>query len=188
MLPKNSFEKPRWALFWTRKNILLRSSAKELFTVWFFPEFNASTSCIWIPPSSLPARISSKNKDEIPLPKNQEKCLREKTRQLASAYVRASSARVRNSAFSARWAKPALAPQALLSPTLVPHLNLHRAGGWDPQFRRICQRIFKIFLFKYPKNYRLLKTGLAKRSYLSFLCYLVRNRGLPTPLEIKRPL
>ena len=36
-----------------------------------------STPRIWIPPSSLPARISSKN-DEIPLPKNQEKCLQEK--------------------------------------------------------------------------------------------------------------
>ena len=67
-------------------------------------------------PLLSPSADLLKEQDEIPLPKNQEKCLREKTRQLASAYVRASSARVRNSAFSARWAKPALAPQALLSP------------------------------------------------------------------------
>ena len=68
-------------------------------------------------PLLSPSADLLKEQDEIPLPKNQEKCLREKTRQLASAYVRASSARVRNSAFFSAVGKArASAPCALIPP------------------------------------------------------------------------
>ena len=100
--------------------------------------------------------------------------------------MRASSARVRNSAFSARWAKPALAPHALKSPTLVPHLNLHRAGGWDPQFRRICKN-FKNFSFKNSKSYRRLKTGLAKAVLPLFPMSFSLKSGTPNTPRNQTP-
>ena len=120
-----------------------------IFTVWLIPEFNASTvTRIWITPSSLPARISSKN-DEIPLPKNQWKCLEEKPRLLKSAYVRAFSARAKNSAFYARWAKTrASAACASISPPWSPiRIHIGRVGG-----TRILQN-WQQFC-KFPETFR----------------------------------
>ena len=66
----------------------------------------------WIPPTSLPARISSKN-DEIPLPKNQRKCLQENP---ASCRASSDSARAKNSAFSAVGQNPRSRPWRFKSP------------------------------------------------------------------------
>ena len=92
---KYAFESSRRDL----QNALLCTALKSYFLPSdLFPRIHCFKPPHLNSPSSHPARISSKN-DEIPLPKNQEKCLQENSAQLKSAYVRASSARVRNSAF-----------------------------------------------------------------------------------------